>query len=302
MSRWIRRIGYVLGSFVVLILVLSGFAYMKSSSMLNKKYTLEPYPITVISDSTQLARGEHLATVISKCTDCHGENLAGKIFIDDAGGLGQVIAPNLTKGAGGVGTLLTDAQMVGAIRRGIKHDSTSALVMPADNYQYLADDDVAAVVAYVRSLPAVASKLPNTTLGPVGRALSAAGQLPIYMAEQVDPNLKFVKSVVQDSSVYYGEYMARTGGCTGCHGPGLSGGKIPGTPPEWPAAANLTPTGISKYSDEQIEHILRSGKRPDGTSVNDIMPWKYTTKMTPLEMRATIKYLRTVAPKPFGGR
>ena len=302
MSRWIRRTGYIVGTLVVLILVLSGFAFFKSSSMMTKKYTLEPYPITVTSDSATVVRGEHLVTVIGKCTDCHGANMGGRIFIDDADKMGRVIAPNLTKGAGGVGTLLTDAQMVRAIRRGIKHDSTSALIMPADDYQYFSDEDVAAVVAYVRSLPAVDNQLPQSTLGPLGRALSAAGQLPVFMAEQVDPNIKFVKSVVADTSVDYGQYMAHTGGCTGCHGPGLSGGKIPGTPPEWPAAANLTPTGLSKYSDEQIETILRTGKRPDGSAVNEIMPWKYTTKMTPLEMRATIKYLRTVAPKPFGGR
>ena len=302
MTRWIRRIGYVVGTLVVLVIMLSGFVVYKTNSMMTKKYATAPHPITVVSDSVALARGEHLVTVIGKCTNCHTANLGGKIFIDDAGGLGQVVAPNLTRGAGGVGNLLSDDRMAHAIRRGIKHDSTTALVMPADDYQYFSDEDVAAVIAYVRSLPPVDHQLPMTKLGPLGRALSVAGQLPIFMAEQVDPNMTFVKTVVPDSSIAYGDYLAHTGGCTGCHGPTLSGGKIPGTPPEWPSAANITPTGVSKYTDEQIENILRTGKRPDGTSVNDIMPWKYTTNMTPLEMRATLKYLRTVKPKAFGGR
>ena len=302
MSRWIRRIGYTAGTLVVIIGSLSGFVYYKSSNMMTRKYTSVASPITVVSDSATLARGEHLVTVIGKCTNCHTANLGGQIFIDDPGKMGQVVAPNLTRGAGGVGTLLTDERMAHAIRRGVKHDSTTALLMPANDYQYFSDDDVAAVVAYVRSMPPVDHTLPASFLGPLGRALSVAGQLPIFMAEEVDGNMKFVKSILPDTSVSYGDYLAHTGGCTGCHGPTLSGGKIPGTPPDWPPAANITPTGISRYSDAQFEHILRTGKRPDGTSVNEVMPWKYTTKMTPLEMRATVMYVRTAKSKAFGGR
>ncbi|MEP6766631.1 MAG: c-type cytochrome [Gemmatimonadaceae bacterium] len=301
MSRWLRRIGYVLGTLVVLILVLSGFAFVRSSGMMTRKYDIAVSPITVTNDSATLARGAHLVTVIGKCTDCHTNEMAGKVFIDDPG-LGLIIAPNLTRGKGGVGDSLTDERMAHAIRHGIKHDNTSALIMPSDDYQFFTDDDVAAVVAYVRSLPPVDRVLPKSQLRVVGRALSAAGQLPIFIAENVDHKRPHIKSIVQDTSLAYGSYLGNVGGCTGCHGPGLSGGKIPGTPPEWPAAANLTPTGISKYTDAQIEGILRTGKRPDGTSVNEVMPWKYTTNMTNDEIIANIKFLRSVPAKPFGGR
>ncbi|MEP6781163.1 MAG: c-type cytochrome [Gemmatimonadaceae bacterium] len=301
MSRWLRRIGYVLGTLVVLILMLSGFAFVKSSGMMTKKYELAVSPIVIVKDSTTLARGEHLATVIAKCTDCHTNDMAGRVFIDDPA-LGVVVAPNLTRGKGGVGDSLTDERMAFAIREGIKHDNTSALVMPSDDYRFFTDDDVAAVVAYVRSLPAVDRVLPKSQLHAVGRALSASGQLPIFMAEIVDHKRTHQKSIVADTSLAYGTYLGNVGGCTGCHGPGLSGGKIPGTPPEWPAAANLTPTGISKYTDAQIETILRTGKRPDGSSVNEVMPWKYTTHMTNDELIANIKFLRSVPPKAFGGR
>lgn len=301
MSRWIRRLAYALGTLVLLIAVLAGFVVMKSNSMLTKKYNPPNEPLTVASDPTALARGAHLVTVISKCTECHGDNLAGKIFIDDPA-LGHVIASNLTRGKGGVGDKYTDAQMAVTNRHGIKIDSTSALVMPADDFQVFSDEDVAAVVAYVRSMPPVDNELPKSTLGPLGRALSVAGQLPIYVAEAVPVDRPHVATIARDTSLAYGSYLANAGGCTGCHGPTLSGGKIPGTPPEWPPAANLTPSGIGHYTDAQIREILHSGKRPNGSPVNDVMPWRYTTKMTDDETTATIKYLRSVPAKEFGGR
>jgi biotin synthase-like enzyme len=73
-------------------------------------------------------------------------------------------------------------------------------------------------------------------------------------------------------------------------------------PPDAPQAANITPTGIAKYTDAQLETVLRTGTRPDGTPVNVLMPWKATALMSPVEMTATITFLRTVAPKPSGGR
>lgn len=301
MSRWLRRIAYVLGTLVVLIVILAGFVSMKSSSMMAKKYNPPNEPITVVSDSTALARGSHLANVISKCAECHMPDLGGQIFINDPA-FARIVASNLTKGKGGVGNKYSDAQMAVAIRHGIKVDSTTALLMPSDNFQVLSDEDVAAVIAYVRSMPAVDRELPITELHPVGKVLSAAGQLPIFVAELVPLDRKHDATVVRDTSVAYGSYLANAGGCTGCHGSTLSGGKIPGTPPEWPPAANLTPTGVGKYTDAALATILRTGKRPDGSQVNDVMPWRFTAKMTDDEIMTTIKYLRTVPAKEFGHR
>lgn len=301
MSRWIRRLAYVVGTLVVLIALLGGFVVVKSNGMLTKKYNPPNEPLTVVSDSVALARGEHMATVISKCVECHGVDFRGSIFINDPA-LGQIVASNLTKGKGGVGDKYTDAQMAVAIRHGIKIDSTSALLMPSEEFQVLSDEDVAAIIAYVRSKPPVDNELPKSSLGPVGRALSVAGQLPIYVAEAVPVDRPHAPTVARDTSLAYGTYLANAGGCTGCHGPTLSGGKIPGTPPEWPPAANLTPKGIGHYTDAQVTQILHTGVRPDGSHVNDVMPWKYTNKMTDDEIATTIKYLRSVPAKEFGGR
>ena len=93
------------------------------------------------------------------------------------------------------------------------------------------------------------------------------------------------------------------GGCKGCHGPTLSGGPIPGTPPEWKPAANLTPTGIGHYTEKDFFAALREGKRPSGTTIDTTyMPVRWTKLMTDDETRAVFMYLKTVAPKAYGGR
>jgi mono/diheme cytochrome c family protein len=100
----------------------------------------------------------------------------------------------------------------------------------------------------------------------------------------------------------YGHYLAITGGCTGCHGSGLSGGAIPGVPPDFPKARNISPTGIGSWSDEDFFRALREGKRPDGSTINPFMPWNDTKLMTDDEIRALLAYLRTVPPRPDGQR
>jgi mono/diheme cytochrome c family protein len=103
-------------------------------------------------------------------------------------------------------------------------------------------------------------------------------------------------------SAEYGQYLARNAGCPSCHGPGLSGGKIPGTPPEWKPAANITPTGIGAWSLDDFKRALREGKRPNGTPIDSIMPWKASGHMTDDEIASVYAFLRTVPAREFGNR
>jgi cytochrome c553 len=100
----------------------------------------------------------------------------------------------------------------------------------------------------------------------------------------------------------YGRYLADVGGCTGCHGPGLSGGRVAGTPPDFPPASNLTPTGIGHYTEADFFRALREGKRPSGTPIDSFMPWRYTRLMTDEDVRAVYTFLKSVPPREFGGR
>jgi hypothetical protein len=82
----------------------------------------------------------------------------------------------------------------------------------------------------------------------------------------------------------------------------VSGGRIPGTPPEFPAAQNLTPdtvSGIGKWSEADFQRALRTGRRPDNTEINPAMPWKLAGQMTDEEMHAVWLYLRSVPPRAY---
>lgn len=299
MPRWMRWIGYAVGTVVLLAGAGAGYVYAASNSKAEKFYDVPATPIAISHDSATIARGKHFATAIGKCVDCHGDDLGGKVMVDDPA-LGVVVAPNLTPGGLLAGD--SDAEVVRAIRHGVKRDGRSALIMPSEEYQHFSDEDVGAIVAYLRSLPAVTRELGANQLRPVGRALVAANVLPLYTAELVNHSATPPARVLPDTTVEYGKYLASTGGCIGCHGPGLSGGPIPGMPPDMLPAANITPEAMGRHSDADLERMLREGKRPDGSSINPMMPWRYTALMTDVEMRATIKYLRSVPGKAYGNR
>ncbi len=299
MPRWMRWTGYAVGTVVLLAGAAVGYVYAASTHKANKRYDIPATPITIVHDSATIARGRHFATAIGKCVECHGDDLGGKVLVDDPA-LGIVIPPNITNG--GLLPSYSDAELVRVIRQGIKRDGRSAIVMPSDDYQYLTDEDVGAIVAYLRTVPAVTRDPGPTRLRLVGRTLVATNLVPLYAAERTSRTYRAPARLEPDTSLTYGAYLANTGGCTGCHGPGLGGGPIPGMPPEAAPAANLTPTGIGHLSDAQLERILRSGERPDGSTLKPDMPWRYTALMSDLEMRATIKYLRSVPAKAYGTR
>ena len=111
-------------------------------------------------------------------------------------------------------------------------------------------------------------------------------------------------AAVPDDLLGRGQYIAQ--GCTGCHGAHFSGGKIPGTPPAWPAAANLTSapdSAMAHYTSvEQFRSLLRTGKRPDGSAVSEVMPFKALAYMNDPEIDALFAFLKTIEPRPFGQR
>ena len=253
-------------------------------------------------DSAVLARGEHLTKAIAKCADCHGADYGGFAIINDPA-IGLVYAPNLTSGRGGVLAAMSDADIERAVRHGIAADGRRLVVMPSNEYQLLSDEDLGLIITYLRSLPAVDRDPTPMRIGPLARVLYATGKLPLFPADAVTHGSEVVASVTADSTVAYGKYLA-DGGCSGCHGAGYSGGRIPGTPPDWPPAANLTPTGMQEknYDYAGFVKALTDGVRPDGTQIHPVMPVNATKLMTPVEMRAIWKYLETVAPKETGGR
>jgi mono/diheme cytochrome c family protein len=296
LRRALRWVGRIAVAFVGLVLVSATAVYALSERQLRERRPVAAHGIPVRADSATVERGRHLAT-IRGCTECHGTNFRGNTIIDDPA-VGRIAGPNLT--AGGLGPSLTDADWELAVRHGVRRDGTQLKVMPANEFTVLSDEDLAAIVAYARSLPADAHATPESRLGPVIRTLFAIGKVNILPAREVDHAAPHVASLPADTSVAYGKYVAA--GCQGCHNPSFTGGPIPGTPPDWKPAANITPAGIGHYTRQAFFTALREGRRPDGTALDPQMPVQMTKHMTDTELTALYAYLRTVPAKPFGQR
>ncbi len=300
MKRWLKWAGYGAAGILALVLVSAAGVYGVSEVRIRKQYTVTESPVQVPSDSASIARGKHLADSFAGCADCHGANLAGQPIFDDPA-IGRVYSLNLTRGKGGVGGSLTDVEFARAIRHGIAPNGRALKVMPSSDYMNLADADLGAIIAYVRSVPPVDHETPSTLIGPVGRALYITGQLPFLHAERIDHSRTHTAAVTPGRTVEYGNYIASVG-CKGCHGPALAGGKIIDGPPNWPWAANLTPAGNTKdWTEQDFQRLLREGKRPNGVPVNEAMPWRMTKNMTDDEINALMLYLRSLPATPTPG-
>jgi mono/diheme cytochrome c family protein len=306
-TKGIRKIyrwaGLSAGGIVVLLLLAVGLVYFRSGQIISKAYAVPAArSLYVPSDSATKAWGQHLATTIVGCADCHGAHFEGmKIFDDPA--FGKLYAPNLTSGQGGfgVGTKLDITAFERALRLGVRHtDGSSLWVMPSFHYDYLSDEDVAALYTYVKNLPPINQTHPERALGPVGRTLLSLNRLPLQVAVIINPDGTRPPKPKAGPTAEYGEYLARIS-CIGCHGPNLSGGPIIGGDPAWPPAANLTKGGIgATYTEQDFFTALREGKRPaGGAPLSEVMPWKSLRGMNDEEIQALWAYLQSIPAAPY---
>jgi mono/diheme cytochrome c family protein len=135
--------------------------------------------------AARLERGRHLVTVVAQCTYCHGPDLAGREIADDPW-IGRLYASNLTRGEGGIGRRYRDIDWAAALRHGVAPDGRTLLLMPSAGLARLSDGDLAAIVAYLRQVPAVDRILPEKRTGWLTRLVVAAGLAPdLLSAEQV---------------------------------------------------------------------------------------------------------------------
>ena len=286
---------------VIALCAVAGAAlYFTTQGRMDKKYAIAGHPLQIPTDSLAIQRGRRLASTIAKCSDCHTVDFGGGVFID-APPVARLFAANLTRGKGGIGGQLSDLDWERAIRHGVKPDGSALKFMPSQEFTDLTDEDAAALIAYLKSLPPVDREMGTNSVGPIGRALFAKGDLALIPAEIINHTAAHPAPVPMGATAAYGEYLANIG-CKGCHGAGLSGGHIPGTPPEWKDAANLTPTGIGHYTEDDFIRALRTAKRPNGAPIDALMPVKFTKDLTDDELRALFAYLKTVPNKATGGR
>ena len=302
MNVILRRTGLVVASLLLLVALLALGGYVASQRKLGRKFDIAAEAVPIPTDSASISRGRHVARAITKCVECHGENLAGTVM-QESGAMGRWPTPNLTSGKGGIGSLMKDADWVRAIRHGVGHDGRPLFLMPSAVFQNLSAGDLGDLVAYVKSLPPVDHELPTLSLGPVARGLMATGKVQFFSVDRID-HAKPPRAAAPPAgpTAEYGAYVVQTGGCMECHGPTLAGGKIDGGDPSWPPAANITPTGLQAYDEAAFITAMRTGVRPGGTQIRPPMPWRWTSEMTDDETRAVWAYLKTVPPREFGAR
>lgn len=268
---------------------------------LERQVEIRVVPVAFAKDPAALKLGKYLFDSRG-CGECHGGDGRGRVMIDDPNGL-YVKTPNITAGAGGVVAGYTEADWVRAIRHGVSPKGHALLVMPGEDYNRLNDADFVALVAYARSLPPMAGEAAEIRMPALVKALYGAGLIR-DASERIDHKLPPPAPIAVAASVEHGAYVISM--CIGCHGPALSGGRIPGTPSDWPPAANLTPGegGVMPRYDsaEKFVSMMRTGKRPDGTEVSKVMPFGSTRNLNEVDLDAMYAYLRTVPARKAGER
>ncbi len=287
MKKVLIWIGIIAGS-VIMLLAIAGFVV----SSLGKSKAAQVYEVSASllsdapADSVSLANGAHLSQ-IHACAECHGNNLAGKVFVDAPPFL--AVASNLTTGEGGIGSFYTVQDWDRAIRYGVKPNGQAVfMIMPSKTLHYLNDDDTADLIAYLRSIPPVDNPLPATELRPLGNVLTGAGALD--PAISVHTAASRPEPVEPGATAAYGKYLSSIT-CIYCHGTDYAGG--PPVEPDTPPAPGLAAAG--KWTPDQFFNTIRTGVKPDGIPMNaQVMPWTAFKNMSDLELEAIHLYLQTL--------
>jgi mono/diheme cytochrome c family protein len=260
----------------------------------------------------RLARGKYLVNGLTGCLMCHSErdwNAPGAPPLNaklGAGGFfrenvfpGQVVVPNLTAdketGAGN----WTDDQLARSIREGIASDGRTLFpLMPYGHFRALADEDLAAIIVYIRALAPVHNALPQTEIDfPVKYLIRSAPEPVTAPVPEVD----------SADVVKRGEYLVRMASCESCHTPqkrgqgdksmAFAGGLTFTTPFGIVASNNITPdsSGIPYYDEKLFLEVMRTG-RVRGRVLNSIMPWVAYRNLSDEDLTAMFAYLRSVKP------
>lgn len=298
MAKWWKRGALALG----ILLVLAAGAVVAGLQMADRRMArqvpVQVQPVALRDDAGAVERGKYLFASRG-CVDCHGANGAGRVFVDNGSDL-RIKGPNITTGPGGVVASYQPVDWVRAIRHGVAPGGRPLMVMPSEDYNRLTDADLGALVAYLRALPPAAGTGADVRLPLPARVLYGFGAIQ-DAAAKIDHTLPPAAPVSEGVNLQHGKYVANM--CQGCHGPQLTGGRIPGGPPDWPAAANLTPvatSGMAAYATpEAFMKMMKTGQRADGSKIQ-VMPFESLRELSEVDLRALHLYLRSLPPGTQG--
>jgi hypothetical protein len=266
------------------------------------------------STPARLARGEYLVNNVTDCMDCHAQHDwtahdapitpntlgAGQDMTVFKGLPGKVDAPNITPdpetGAGN----WTDDQLARAIREGVGHDGRALFpFMPYLDFHAMSDEDLASVIVYLRSLPAVRQQQPQTELiFPVKyliRAVPEPLENPVPESDLSTPEKR-------------GKYLVTISGCGGCHTPQdahgqplpgmeFAGGFVLDGPWGKVASANISSdaSGIADFDETRFTQVMRTGY-DKSRKLSQIMPWRTYRGMNEEDIAGIFAYVKTFKP------
>lgn len=305
MKKSLKIIGIVIG---IIVLAIAGLAAWVSFTDL-PVYEVRNLPVQVPTDSLSLARGEKIVELV--CASCHRSEdglLNGRLFSPESEGFGELWSGNLTRHpTAGLGRY-QDGEIAWLLRTGIKRDGH--LAGPFMMYPHLSDEDLAAVIAYLRSdAPSLQASgvVRKSRQSFLARALFKIGvfkPLPFEGKPQPTPE--------PSDQLAYGRYLATARyECSSCHSasfetynvmepeksPGFMGGgnPIPDLKFNYVSSRNITPdpeTGIGKWTREEFKVAIQNGIRPDKSPLTFNMP--RFSMLTDEEIDAIWAYLQTV--------
>ena len=292
MKTALKWVGIVLGSLIGLILVAGVVLYFIGERRFTKTYDVAPSNLTLPTDAASIEFGKHRAE--SLCQGCHGADLSGKENWFNSAQLGYIDSANLTSGKGGIGGKFTIEDYVRAIRHGIDPEGKPIFMTAVVSTAYLSDEDLAAVIAYLKTIPPVDHTVRERHFTPLARILLAVGVLGKLPAESVSHDFH-VTGPAAGPTAEYGEYLVNTNDCRVCHGPNLNGGPFP-DPTIKKISPNLTPGGeLAFWTEEQFINTIRTGKTPGGDDLDPaFMPWQDYRNFYDDELKAIWAYLQTL--------
>lgn len=297
----------------MIVLLLTVCVFVTVVLLQNKTFDA-PYPkIKARQDSVTIATGRNLVLGAAHCTGCHGSANEPDTITDKeepalSGGrmfdlpIGLLFAPNLTPHATGIADK-TDEALARALRYGVATSGRALFdLMPFHN---TSDEDLVAIISYLRSRPPVDNKVPENKMNMLGKVVKA------FLLKPAGPSAPVPLKVVKDTGVVYGAYLANSvANCRGCHtnrnlmtgaftGPDFAGGLKFDLPTDSGmyslTTPNLTPdaTGrITSWSQQQFINRFRQG-----TLIQEShMPWESFRHMSDDELTSIYNFLQTVKP------
>jgi len=322
MGRRVRRLALSLLG-VLVIAVAGGITWVYARFPVVRA----PPRMSIAPTPERLARGRYLAETVAVCIGCHsrrdfewlglpivgrpgggwGDRRRGGLPMNIEGLPGDIYPRNITPDrATGIGAW-TDGEIVRAIREGVSRDGTALFgLMPFEDYRRMSDEDVASVVAYLRTMAPVRQQVPRSDV-----------DFPYSMLMRLVPRpVGAVPEPDREDPLAYGEYLAAIGGCIECHTPWIQGrrhedelmaGGNRFRTRWWTVyAPNLTPdpeTGLVWDAGRFVARFrmyrdMADGRvpRPRARHANTVMPWMSFSHLEEADLRAIWTWLRSLRP------